>query len=95
VAASLAQANWGRGRTLFSVASLSSLVVLGALLGVMLLSGLSGIALEIVLSFGAAALMYLVVEELLVEAHKVQETPFITVAFFSGFVSLYLLDLMA
>ena len=57
--------------------------------------GLSGVALEIMLSFGAAALMYLVVEELLTEAHEVQETPLITVAFFAGFVSLYLLELMA
>ena len=95
VATSLAQANWGRGRNLLCIASLSGLVVAGASLGSALLGGLSGVALEIMLSFGAAALMYLVVEELLTEAHEVQETPLITVAFFAGFVSLYLLELMA
>ena len=95
VATSLAQANWGRGRNLLCIASLSGLVVAGASLGSALLGGLSGVALDIMLSFGAAALMYLVVEELLTEAHEVQETPLITVAFFAGFVSLYLLELMA
>lgn len=94
-ASSLAQSGWRRGRILFSVAGLAALVVAGSLAGVLLLGGLAGLALEIVLSFGAAALMYLVVEELLTEAHEVQETPLITVAFFAGFVALYLLELVA
>lgn len=95
VAASLTEAKVGRSRTLLTVVALSALVVLGALLGGSLLAGLSGLALEIVLSFGAAALMYLVVEELLTEAHEVKETPLITASFFAGFVALYLLELMA
>lgn len=95
VAASLTEAKVGRARSLLTVTGLSGLVVLGALLGGSLLSGLSGLALEIVLSFGAAALMYLVIEELLTEAHEVKETPLITAAFFAGFVALYLLELMA
>lgn len=95
VAASLTEAKVGRARSLLTVSGLSALVVLGALLGGSLLSGLSGLALEIVLSLGAAALMYLVIEELLTEAHEVKETPLITTAFFAGFVALYLLELMA
>lgn len=95
VAASLTQAKVSRARTLLTVAGLAALVVAGALLGVTFLSGLSGLALEIVLSFGAAALMYLVVEELLTEAHEVKETPLITASFFAGFVALYLLELLA
>jgi ZIP family zinc transporter len=95
VAASLTEAKVSRTRTLLTVAALSALVILGALLGGTLLAGLSGLALEIVLSFGAAALMYLVVEELLTEAHEVKETPLITASFFAGFVALYLLELMA
>lgn len=94
VAASLIEAKVGRARTLLTVAALSALVILGALLGGSLLAGLSGLALEIVLSFGAAALMYLVIEELLTEAHEVKETPLITASFFAGFVALYLLELM-
>jgi len=95
VAASLGEAKVSRTRSLLTVAGLSALVIVGAGLGGSLLAGLSGLALEIVLSFGAAALMYLVVEELLTEAHEVQETPLITVSFFAGFVALYLLELMA
>lgn len=80
VAASLMQSKVGRALTLLTVAGLSAVVVLGAF--------------EIVLSFGAAALMYLVVEELLTEAQEVNETPLITASFFAGFVALYLLELL-
>lgn len=96
VAASLAEAKSPRSRNILTVAGLAGLVVVGALLSGSLLGGLSGLGLEIVLSFGAAALlMYLAIEELLVEAHEVQETPLITASFFAGFVALYLLELMA
>ena len=94
VASSLARSKWARSRSLLSVAGLSGLVVAGALVGVTVLGGLSGLSLEIVLSSGAAALMYLVVEELLTEAHEVPETPLITAAFFAGFVALYLIELV-
>ncbi len=95
VAASLAEAKFPRSRNILTVTGLAGLVAVGAWLGGSLLGGLSGLSLEIVLSFGAAALMYLVVEELLTEAHEVQETPLITASFFAGFVALYLLELMA
>jgi ZIP family zinc transporter len=95
VAASLAEAKFTRTHSIATIAGLASLVIVGALLGGSLLGGLSGLGLEIVLSFGAAALMYLVIEELLTEAHEVQETPLITASFFAGFVALYLLELMA
>ncbi len=95
VAASLAEAKFPRSRNILTVTGLAGMVVVGAWLGGSLLGGLSGLSLEIVLSFGAAALMYLVVEELLTEAHEVQETPLITASFFAGFVALYLLELMA
>lgn len=94
VAASLTLAKFTRTRSILTVAGLATLVIVGAIIGGSLLSGLSGLALEIVLSFGAAALMYLVVEELLTEAHEVKETPLITASFFAGFVALYLLELM-
>ncbi|GAA5514994.1 hypothetical protein Dcar01_03758 [Deinococcus carri] len=95
VASSLGQVGTPPGRTILTVTGLSLLVILGALLGSTLLQGLSGLALEIVLSFGAAALLFLVTEELLTEAHEVKETPLITAAFFAGFVALYLLELMS
>lgn len=95
VAASLAEAKFPRSRNILTVTGLAGLVVVGAWLGGFLLGGISGLGLEVVLSFGAAALMYLVIEELLTEAHEVQETPLITASFFAGFVALYLLELMA
>ncbi|HEV8177483.1 MAG TPA: hypothetical protein VGP44_07295 [Gemmatimonadales bacterium] len=47
--------------------------------------------LAAVLAFGAAALLYLVVEELLVEAHEEAETPLLGAMFFLGFLGLYIL----
>ena len=93
VASSLGQSGQPRRRIILTVVGLSLAVIVGALLGGTLLQGLSGLALEIVLSFGAAALLYLVTEELLTEAHEVKETPLITAAFFAGFVALYLIEL--
>ncbi|OLV17261.1 ZIP family metal transporter [Deinococcus marmoris] len=93
VSASLGQRGASRGRSILTVSGLSLLVIVGATLGGTLLQGLSGLPLEIVLSFGAAALLFLVTEELLVEAHEVKETPWITSAFFLGFIALYLVEL--
>lgn len=44
------------------------------------------------LAFGAAALLYLVTEELLVEAHEGQETPLLTALFFIGFLAIPVLE---
>lgn len=93
VASSLGQTGTRRSRSVLTIAGLSLLVIVGALIGGTVAQGLSGLALEIVLSFGAAALLFLVTEELLTEAHEVKETPLITAAFFAGFVALYLLEL--
>ena len=79
--------------------TLTSLVFLlfavGSLGGYTLLSGLSGAALEVLLSFAAAALLYLVTEELLTEAHEVPETPFTTAMFFVGFLFIMVIDMLA
>jgi ZIP family zinc transporter len=44
-----------------------------------------------VLAFGAAALLYLAVEELLVEAHEQAETTLSAAMFFTGFLTIYVL----
>jgi ZIP family zinc transporter len=93
VASSLGSSGASRASRILTVVGLSALVIIGALVGGTLLQGLSGLALEVVLSFGAAALLFLVTEELLTEAHEVPETPLITAAFFMGFVALYLVEL--
>ena len=43
----------------------------------------------------SAALLYLAVEELLVEAHEEQETPLLGAMFFLGFLIIYILGEIA
>lgn len=73
-------------------AALSLLVALGALLGAVLLAGASNAVLVLVLAFAAAALLWLVVEELLVEAHETPQRPLMAVMFFVGFLALYAVE---
>lgn len=94
-AAELTEAGASRTRVITTIVGLGMLVAVGAFIGVTLLSGLSGPALEAVLSFGAAALLYLVTEELLVEAHEIPDTPLITATFFVGFLVLFLIEMIA
>lgn len=75
--------------------ALAMTVLVGILIGVTLLTGLAGFALDVVLAFGAAALLYLVTEELLVEAHEVPETALTTTMFFAGFLALFIIELIA
>lgn len=93
-AASLGQAGFPRARATAMVAALALLFLVGATAGATLLHGLSGHALEIILSFGLAALLFLVTEELLVEAHEEEETPWLTAAFFVGFLLFLILGMI-
>ena len=71
---------------LLVVTALGSLVFVTAVAGATVLSRLQGGAMEIVLSFGAAALLYLVTAELLREAHEERESTTATAMFFVGFL---------
>lgn len=93
-AAALIRGGASRGWVVAMIMGLSFLVAAGAMVGVILLNGLTGAALEIALSFGAAALLYLVTEELLVEAHEVPETPLSTALFFAGFLALFTIEML-
>lgn len=46
------------------------------------------------LAFGLIALLYLVTEELLIDAHETEDRPWVTAMFFAGFLLLLLLDEM-
>ncbi len=94
-AAELTEARASRARVIGMTAGFIIPITVGGIIGATLLSGLSGDALAVVLSFGAAALLYLVTEELLVEAHQVPETPWATGSFFLGFVFLFVIELVA
>jgi ZIP family zinc transporter len=66
----------------------------GAAIGAGALSHAPHAVLAGVLAFGAAALLFLVTEQLLVEAHEVGETPVATTMFFGGFLLLLVLGML-
>lgn len=82
----LKSASLTKNRILIILATISSLFFISALLGGTLLQHLSHDMLELVLSFGVSALLFLVTEELLIEAHEEKETVWHTSAFFFGFL---------
>jgi ZIP family zinc transporter len=91
----LRQDGHGKGRAVAIVAGTSLMLLVGAGIGTTVLRGATGNMLEIVLSFGLAALLFLVTEELLTEAHEETETPLLTLAFFVGFLLFLLLGMVA
>lgn len=91
----LRQSKASTQRILSVCTGLGLLFVICTALGATLLSQLPHFLLEVVLSFGLAALLFLVTEELLVEAHEEKETPLLTASFFSGFLLFLVLGMMA
>ena len=65
----------------------------GALLGIGPLASLPVTPFAAVLAFGTVALLYLVTEELLAEAHEVKDNPSATATFFVGFLGILLVSL--
>lgn len=74
-AAGLKRSGATRGRTLATVGGLALLPLVGSTLGVLVHGGLGDPWMEAIVAFAAAALLYLVTEDLLVEAHAVPEAP--------------------
>jgi zinc transporter, ZIP family len=66
----------------------------GAIGGAAVLGGVDTTVMSAILGLGAAALLYLVVEELLVEAHEVKESMLLSANFFLGFILIYILAAM-
>lgn len=93
-AVALGETGVSRAKNILTNGALASLIVVGAVAGAVLLSRLSANALEVVLAFGLAALLFLVTEELLVEAHEVPETPLTTATFFAGFLLFLILGMV-
>lgn len=86
LAGELRTARMSPPRILLVVTALGSLVFVTAVAGATVLSRLQGGSMEMVLSFGAAALLYLVTAELLREAHEERESTSATAMFFAGFL---------
>ncbi len=94
LAGELRSLHMARRRILIIVSALGSLVFVSAVLGATVLSGLSNGLMEIVLAFGAAALLYLVTEELLREAHEERQTTTGTAMFFVGFLAFLVIGMV-
>ena len=71
------------------------LLLVGAFVGHLLFRDISKPSLAIVLAFGAAALIYLIAEELLVEAIEAEESLFSTATLFAGFLVLLAIKLLS
>lgn len=87
----LAETYRSRLRIIVTVSALALLLPIGALAAVPVAT-LSPVMVAGFLSFGLMALLYLVTEELLVEAHEKPDTPLISSMFFVGFLALLTLE---
>lgn len=94
-ATSLTNDGVARSRIIRLLLGLSVLFFVSAVGGATLLHNLPETGLDLVLSFGLAALLFLVTEELLVEAHEGPEKPWLTATFFAGFLLFLILGIVA
>jgi zinc transporter, ZIP family len=88
VTGSLSENNISQLKTTLITLGIALLFPIGAVVGLTVLGGLPSSVLAGFFVFGLVAMLYLVTEELLVEAHKVPDTPFNSAMFFVGFLLL-------
>ena len=93
-ATELGQSGMPKNKAMGIIGGLALLVVFGGFLGGVFMPGLASNLMELVLSFGVAALLFLVTEELLNEAHEQAETPLLTSMFFVGFLVFMVLGML-
>lgn len=91
LAAELSDGGMTPRRAALTCSALGLATAVGAIASAAVLSGVGSGVLAFVLAFGAAALLYLAVEELLVEAHEEAETALLGAMFFAGFLAIYVL----
>jgi len=82
------------GKIIAISGALGVTVLVFSLLGNVLLAGASHAVIGGTLAFSVAALLYLVTEELLMEAHEVEERPISTLVLFGGFLVFWSIQLM-
>jgi ZIP family zinc transporter len=83
-----------RRQVLTRMAMFGAFMVAGAAAGAGIGGALPDVAMAGALAFGCAALLYLVAEELLVEAHEAKETPISGAMLGLGFLVIMLLDMI-
>ena len=91
VATELGESVPSKARIVGITAGLIILLPVGALLGAPV-ALLPGPILTGFFAFGLVALLYLVTEELLIEAHETPDRPWVTAMFFFGFLALLLVE---
>ena len=89
--ASMSKAQVSKRLGIIIMIVIAALIPVGELLGYSVASQLSNAMHMAILAFGTAALLYLVTEELLTEAHEVPETRMATLSFFIGFLIILLM----
>jgi ZIP family zinc transporter len=88
------EGNFAWWQTLAVTGGIALLLLVGAFAAGFLLADVPEATLAVVLSFGAAALIYLIAEELLVENVQAEESLFSTATLFSGFLVLLILKML-
>jgi zinc transporter, ZIP family len=88
------ESDFPRGQSLAATSGIAILLAVGAFGAGLFLADASGAVLAVVLSFGAAALIYLIAEELLVENVQAEESIYSTITLFMGFLALLILKLL-
>lgn len=73
---------------------IAGLLLAGSLAASFVFAGATPATLAVVLSFGAAVLIYLIAEELLVETLQAEDSIFSTLTLFSGFLLLLVLKML-
>lgn len=94
VSTAMTRAGAGRAAAALVPTGLALVLCVSAVVSRWLLANLQPFTFAVLLGVGTVALLYLVVEELLVEAHEVQETPWATSAFFAGFLAFLVLEML-
>jgi hypothetical protein len=94
VAAEFGQAGFNRFAIIRIAIPLAVVFAFNAMIGAAISSALSPTLFTIVVSFGLAALLYLVTEELLLEAHETPDTLLSTTTFFAGFLVLLVISIV-
>lgn len=93
VTAELAEDTANRWRAALISSLLALTVIVGAAIAVFALADAPAWLMAAVLAAGIAALLFLVTEELITEAHEAtRDTPLLTGLFFAGFLLLYALE---
>lgn len=91
---SLTQSSISRINSMLVIAALATTVVASAVASHFVIHYLPESSIPFLLAFGLAALLYLVTEELLHEAHQLPDNAYITATFFIGFLIFLVLSML-